>query len=196
MTQKNLRRAFAPVIRKNMEIENNQILKKRSRKPSKNWQQKNPPKWERKMGKAEREEERAKEGRKAKLTTTKQPATLTTATTTIPIPIPIPILQQLVLMVSLWPYHKMTQPWLQQGRVYKKNLQFAIGCKQCKVNTFSAKINFTVHFLHFGYLILQVWGHPCGPRLLGCGPSDLLDNVLHALLALRPCDPRNSTMMR
>ena len=32
-------------------------------------------------------------------------------------------------------------------------------------------------------------------RLLGCNPSGLLDNVLHALRALRPCDPRNSAMM-
>ena len=31
-------------IRKNMEIEKKQILKKRSTEPSKNWQQKNPPK--------------------------------------------------------------------------------------------------------------------------------------------------------
>ena len=30
------------------------------------------------------------------------------------------------------------------------------------------------------------------PRLLGCGPWGLLDNFLHALRALRPCDPRNS----
>ena len=33
---------------------------------------------------------------------------------------------------------------------------------------------------------------PFGPAL---GPSGLLDNVLHALRALRPCDPRNSAMM-
>ena len=33
---------------------------------------------------------------------------------------------------------------------------------------------------------------PFGPAL---GPSGLLDNVLHALRALRPCDPRNSVMM-
>ena len=26
------------------------------------------------------------------------------------------------------------------------------------------------------------------------GPSGLLDNVLHALRALRPCDPRNGAM--
>ena len=32
-------------------------------------------------------------------------------------------------------------------------------------------------------------------RSLGCGPLGLLDNVLHALRALRPCDPRNSAMM-
>ena len=35
-------------------------------------------------------------------------------------------------------------------------------------------------------------------QVLGCGPSGpsgLLDNVLHALRALRPCDPRNSAMM-
>ena len=32
-------------------------------------------------------------------------------------------------------------------------------------------------------------------RLLGCGPSGLLDNVLHALWAFRPCDPRISAMM-
>ena len=32
---------------------------------------------------------------------------------------------------------------------------------------------------------------PFGPSL---GPSGLLDNVLHALRALRPCDPRNSAM--
>ena len=36
---------------------------------------------------------------------------------------------------------------------------------------------------------------PSGPRLLGCGPSGLLDNVLHALRALTPCDPRNRAMM-
>ena len=29
-----------------------------------------------------------------------------------------------------------------------------------------------------------------GPKLLVCGPSGLLDFVLHALRALRPCDPR------
>ena len=33
---------------------------------------------------------------------------------------------------------------------------------------------------------------PFGPAL---GPSGLLDNVLHALRVLRPCDPRNSAMM-
>ena len=33
---------------------------------------------------------------------------------------------------------------------------------------------------------------PFGPAL---DPSGLLDNVLHALRALRPCDPRNSAMM-
>ena len=33
---------------------------------------------------------------------------------------------------------------------------------------------------------------PFGPAL---GPSGLLDNVLHALRALRPCDQRNSAMM-
>ena len=33
---------------------------------------------------------------------------------------------------------------------------------------------------------------PFGPAL---GPSGLLDNVLHALRALRPCDPRISAMM-
>ena len=33
---------------------------------------------------------------------------------------------------------------------------------------------------------------PFGPAL---GPSGLLDNVLHALRALRPCDPHNSAMM-
>ena len=32
-------------------------------------------------------------------------------------------------------------------------------------------------------------------QLLGCGPSGLLDNVLHALRALRPCDSCNSAMM-
>ena len=32
---------------------------------------------------------------------------------------------------------------------------------------------------------------PFGP---GLGPSGLLDNVLHALRALRPCDPRNSAI--
>jgi len=32
---------------------------------------------------------------------------------------------------------------------------------------------------------------PFGPAL---GPSGLLDNVLHALRALRPCDPRNSAI--
>ena len=44
------------------------------------------------------------------------------------------------------------------------------------------------------YNILEVWG-PSGPRLLGCGPSGLLDFVLSALRALRPCDPRISAMM-
>ena len=33
---------------------------------------------------------------------------------------------------------------------------------------------------------------PFGPAL---GPSGLLDNVLHALRALRPCDPRINAMM-
>ena len=33
------------------------------------------------------------------------------------------------------------------------------------------------------------------PRLLGCGPSGLLDNVLHALRALRPCDSRNQNFI-
>ena len=33
---------------------------------------------------------------------------------------------------------------------------------------------------------------PFGPAL---GPSGLLDFVLHALRALRPCDPRNSAMI-
>ena len=33
---------------------------------------------------------------------------------------------------------------------------------------------------------------PFGPSL---GPSGLLDNVLHALRALRPCDPRNIAMI-
>ena len=32
---------------------------------------------------------------------------------------------------------------------------------------------------------------PSGPRLLVGGPSGLLDFVLRALQALRPCDPRN-----
>ena len=41
---------------------------------------------------------------------------------------------------------------------------------------------------------LEVWG-PSGPWLLGCGPSGLLDNVLHALWVLRPCDPRINAMM-
>ena len=36
---------------------------------------------------------------------------------------------------------------------------------------------------------------PSGPGLLGCGPSGLLDNVLHAVRALRRCDPRISAMM-
>ena len=43
--------------------------------------------------------------------------------------------------------------------------------------------------------IITLRGPPAGPRLLGCGPSGLLDNVLHALRALRSCDPRNSAMM-
>ena len=38
--------------------------------------------------------------------------------------------------------------------------------------------------------------HASGPRLLGCGPLGLLDNVLHALGAHKQCDPRNSAMMR
>ena len=33
-------------------------------------------------------------------------------------------------------------------------------------------------------------GGPSGPQLLVCGPSGLLDFVLCALWALRPCDPR------
>ena len=36
---------------------------------------------------------------------------------------------------------------------------------------------------------LEVSG-PVGPQLLACGPSGLLDIVLRALRALRPCDPR------
>ena len=39
------------------------------------------------------------------------------------------------------------------------------------------------------YWILEVKG-PSGPQLLVCGPSGLLDFVLCALRALRPCDPR------
>ena len=43
------------------------------------------------------------------------------------------------------------------------------------------------------YLQVEVWG-PSGPRLLVGGPSGrllaLLDFVLRALRALRPCDPR------
>ena len=38
-------------------------------------------------------------------------------------------------------------------------------------------------------------GVPPGPDFLGSGPSGLLDNVLHALWALRPCDPRNGSMI-
>ena len=38
------------------------------------------------------------------------------------------------------------------------------------------------------YKTLEVKG-PSGPQLLVCGPSGLLDFVLHALRALRPCDP-------
>ena len=34
-----------------------------------------------------------------------------------------------------------------------------------------------------------------GSRSLGCGPSGLLDNVLHALRALRPCDSTISQML-
>ena len=34
-----------------------------------------------------------------------------------------------------------------------------------------------------------------GARLLGSGPSGLLDFVLHAFRALRPCDPRNGAMI-
>ena len=41
--------------------------------------------------------------------------------------------------------------------------------------------------------ILEVQG-PSGPRLLGCGPSGPLDNVLYALRALRPCDQRISVL--
>ena len=39
-----------------------------------------------------------------------------------------------------------------------------------------------------------LWAPTCRLRPFGLalGPSDLLDNVLHALRALRPCDPRNS----
>ena len=33
------------------------------------------------------------------------------------------------------------------------------------------------------------------PRLRPLGPPGLLDNVLHALRALRPCDPRINAMM-
>ena len=42
---------------------------------------------------------------------------------------------------------------------------------------------------HDKYYILEVKG-PSGPQLLVCGPSGLLDFVLRALRALRPCDPR------
>ena len=37
---------------------------------------------------------------------------------------------------------------------------------------------------------------PSGARLLGSGPSGLLDNVLHALRPLRPCDTSNGAMIR
>ena len=40
------------------------------------------------------------------------------------------------------------------------------------------------------YSILEVQG-PSGPQLLVWGPSGLLDFVLRALRALRPCDPRH-----
>ena len=36
---------------------------------------------------------------------------------------------------------------------------------------------------------------PYGAPLLGSDPSGLLDNVLHALRALRPCDPCNGAMI-
>ena len=36
---------------------------------------------------------------------------------------------------------------------------------------------------------------PSGARLLGSGPSGLLNFVLHALWVLRSCDPRNSAMI-
>ena len=36
---------------------------------------------------------------------------------------------------------------------------------------------------------------PSGARLLGSSPLGLLDFVLHALRALRPCDPRNGAMI-
>ena len=41
---------------------------------------------------------------------------------------------------------------------------------------------------------LEVLG-PSGPRLLACGPSGLLDFVLRALRALRPCYPRDGAMI-
>ena len=44
------------------------------------------------------------------------------------------------------------------------------------------------------YKQLEVLG-PFGARLLGCGPSGLLDVVLRALRPLRPCDPRNGAMI-
>ena len=42
-----------------------------------------------------------------------------------------------------------------------------------------------------GIIIYWKFRGPSGPQLLVCGPLGLLDFVLRALRALRPCDPRN-----
>ena len=61
-----------------------------------------------------------------------------------------------------------------------------------KKTTPQKKIKY-IHTRSLGALRAQTSGlWPFGPAL---GPSGLLDNVLHALRALRPCDPRNSAMM-
>ena len=51
----------------------------------------------------------------------------------------------------------------------------------------------SIHLIYIHIHVLEVWG-PVGPRILVGGPSGLLDIVLRALRALRPCDPRNAAL--
>ena len=59
----------------------------------------------------------------------------------------------------------------------------------------SAHGTFTNALLIQRLYVYQKSRGPSGPRRLDSGPSGLLDNVLHALQALRPCDPRNGAMI-